>query len=190
MENLLPDHDIREPNSSALIAIFRVLQRQPWKTFAAQTWDTAKRFLLLTVLATSLAALLPPAIAYARDYDAFSVDVPFKFNIGNRAFRPGHYQFVFVGPGLLALRDSHAHIIASVVARSRETGAPSPISRLVFSKQKNHSHLTQIWLENRSQVLDVLGEELAIRPPAPPPAPLPPEVNSLLDRRTSPGLKY
>ncbi len=182
MENLLPDRDIREPNSSALLAVYWVLRRQPWKTFAIRTWDTMKRYLL----AALLAALLLPAAAQARTYDVFTADVPFKFHVGNRTFRPGHYQFIFVGTGLLALRDAHARVVASLVTRSVETSTPSPASKLVFKK---HAELAQILIENRSQVVEVLGEELAIRQPASPSPALPRDVDSLFDRRSAPGLK-
>lgn len=199
--NLLPDREIRDSNSSALVAIYWVLRRQPWKTMAVRTWDTMRRFLLSTLLAASLGALLPP-IAHARSndvpstqartYDVLSTNVPFKFKVGDRTFRPGNYQFIFLGPGRLAMRDSNLHIIAAFTTRSRETGDPALVTKLVFSNHKKHSQLTQIWIENRSQVLDVLGEEVALRP-TPPSSPLPPmftpDIYSLFDRGAAPGMK-
>ena len=184
MTYLLPDRDLREPNTSVLTAAYWVLRRQPWKTFAYRTWDTMKRFLLSTLLAASLSALLP-ALAHARTYETFTVDVPFKFHVGNRAFRPGRYQFIFAGPGLLALRDAKQHVIATFVTRSIETGKPSPDSKIVFKK---HEQLAQIWIENRSQIVEILGEELAIRQPAPA-IPVPLDVDSLFDRRSAPGFR-
>src|SRR5262249_32482933 len=113
MTHLLPHQDPREPNSSVLVAAFCVLRRKPWKTLAFRTWDPMKRILQLSLLAASLGALLAPALAHARTYEVMHANVPFKFNIGDRTFRPGHYQLIFVGPGLIALRDSHGHVIAS-----------------------------------------------------------------------------
>jgi hypothetical protein len=190
MTHLLPHQDPREPNSSVLVAAFCVLRRQPWKTLALRTWDPMKRLLQLSLLAASLGAILAPALAHARTYDVMHANVPFKFNIGDRTFRPGHYQLIFVGPGLIALRDSHEHVIASLVTRSTGTDGPSPVSKLVFSRQTKHPQLAQIWIENRSQVLEVLGEEVAMRPIPPLPAALPPEINSLFERRTEPRLKH
>jgi hypothetical protein len=189
--NFFPKQDLREPNSSVLVAAFYVLQRQPWKSLAIKTVQTMKRLLLLTLLAVLLAAWLLPATAHARTYDVLNADVPFKFQIGARSFRPGHYQFVLVGPGLVALRDSHEHVIATLVTRSRDTDGPASATKLVFNKQKKHSQLAQIWMENRSQVLDVVGEEMAFRHtpiPGPPPT-LRPDVNSLLERRDGLRLK-
>lgn len=188
MTNLLPDRDLREPNSSAVLAVYWVLRRQPWKTWAARTWDTVSRLFLFALFAISLTVLLATA-AHARTYEVFTVDVPFKFDIGHRTFRPGQYQFIFVGPGLLALRDSHAHVVASLVTRSIETGGPLPTSKLVFRNQKKQQHLAQIWIENHTQVVEILGEELSVRQSSPPPPPLPASVNSLFERSGAPGFK-
>jgi hypothetical protein len=128
-----------------------------------------KRFLQLTFLAVSLAASLLPVAAQVRTYKVLSVDVPFKFNVGDRSFRPGCYQFIFVGTGLLMVRDARSHIVASLLTRSVETGSASPSTRLVFRHQKKHQHLAQIWIENHTQVLEILGEELAMRQAPPPP---------------------
>ena len=121
-----------------------------------------KSFLHSTLLATLLAALLLPAAAQVRTYNVLTADVPFKFNVGNRTFRPGHYQFIFVGASLLALRDAKAHTVASLITRSIETTGPSPATKLVFDMRKKHARLAQSYIESRSQVLEVLGEQLAM----------------------------
>jgi hypothetical protein len=131
------------------------------------------------------------AAAQARMVDVFHADVPFKFKVGDRTFRPGRYDLIFVGPGLIAMRDSHAHVVASLTVRPRETGSPAPASKLVFANQKKDRRLTQIWTENRSQVLDVLGEEMVMRPAPSFPADEPPlGGNSLFERRPVLGLKH
>ncbi len=151
-----------------------------------------KRCLQLTLLATCLATL--PLAAQARTYHVLSTDVPFKFDVGHRTFRPGHYQFILIGPGLLAMRDSRERIIASLISRSRETGGPAPASKLVFNTpKKHHAQLAEIWIKDRSQVLEVMGEEVAVRQSYPPPAP--PNVDSLyidslFNRPAAPGLKH
>lgn len=192
MTHLFPNQDLRDPNSSVLVAAFYALQRQPWKALAIRTWETMKRLMLVTMLVVSLTAWLTPATAHARTYDVLNADVPFKFQIGSRTFHPGHYQFIFVGPGLVMLRDSHERVIASLVTRSRDIDGPAPATKLVFNKQKKNSQkLAQIWMESRSQILDVVGEEMAIRQaplPGPPPA-VRPDVESLLDRRDGIRLK-
>lgn len=185
MTDLLTNHDPREYNSSVLVTAYDFLRRQPWKILAANALDAAKRFLQLSLLV----ALLLPALAHARSYDVMHAEVPFKFDIGNRTFRPGHYDFIMVGPGLVALRDSRAHIIASLVVRARETNAPLPTSKLMFNKQSKHFQLAEMWIEKRSQVLEVVGEELALRPARPAPTIEPGVVNSLFDRRRT-GMKY
>jgi hypothetical protein len=191
VKNYYPNREI-DQNDSVLVAAYRSLRRQPWKRMATSTWNTMKRFLDAIMVALLLAVVLVPTAAQARTYDVINVDVPFKFSIGNRTFRPGHYQFIFVGVGLLALRDAKAHTVASLITRSVETGAPSPESKLVFKKDGKHgkrSQLDRICIERRSQVLEVLGEEPVIPHAPAPPAPLPPGVDSLLDVRSGHGLR-
>lgn len=124
-----------------------------------------KRFLQSTLLAMSLAVFFLPSAAQARTYDVVTASVPFRFNIGSREFRPGRYEFILLGPGILALRDTRTtHIVASLVTRSIEADGPLPTSKLVFHRQKKHQHLAEIWIEKRTQVIEVVGEELAMRP--------------------------
>lgn len=169
MANPYPTREI-DSNESVVTAVFRVLRRQPWKTMAARTWDTVSRLFLSALFAISLTVLLATA-AQARTYDVMAADVPFQFNIGNRTFRPGHYQLIFADNGLLVLRDSHAHVITSLVTRPIETSGPLPSTKLVFDRRKKHAQLAQIFIENRSQILEVLGEELVVRQSILPPAP-------------------
>lgn len=152
---------------------------------------TRKFLLHSTLVAALLAACVRPAAAQTRTYNVFTADVPFKFNIGNRTFRPGHYQFIFVGAGLLALRDAKKHVVASVIYRPINTGAPSPVSKLVFKAQKKHAQqLARICIQNQSQVLEILEEELAIRQTAPPPpALLPQGIESMFERSSVPRLR-
>ncbi|HYX53381.1 MAG TPA: hypothetical protein VE783_08005 [Candidatus Limnocylindrales bacterium] len=129
--------------------------------------------------------------AHAATYDALNADVPFKFKVGDRTFRPGHYQFVLVGNGLIAVRDAKSHVIASLMARHAETIGPVETSKLVFRAKKKDRLLSQIWIDTKGDVLDVLGEQPAM-PPIPSSLPSPlirPELDSLLERRTSPGFK-
>jgi hypothetical protein len=142
--------------------------------------------LLHSILLVALLATSVLLAAQARTYNVISVEVPFKFNVGTRTFSAGHYQFISVGPGLLAVRDSHARVIASLITRSIETGEVSPATKLVFELQKKHSKLARIRIQNRSQALEVLGEELAMRqPPAPlgPGLGLGPDGLSMFERR-------
>ena len=105
----------------------------------------------------------------ARSHEGFTTDVPFKFNVGERTFRPGHYEFIFAGSGLVALRDGQKKIVASFVTRSIAAAKPASASKLVFSNRKKRQHLIQIWIENRAEGVEIIGEELAFRsiPPQP-----------------------
>lgn len=147
-----------------------------------------RRFLQSTFLAVLLVALLLPAAAQVRPYVAIKVDVPFKFKVGARSFRAGSYEFVSVGSNLMALRDARAHIVASLITRAVESGTVAPSTRLVFRHQKKHLYLAQIRVQDLSQILEILGEELAI-PPARPPALAPSEVLLFGDRKSGTGLK-
>jgi len=123
---------------------------------------------LLLVLASLL-----PAGAQVRMYQAIGADVPFKFTVGERSFAPGHYDFILVGAGLIAVRDHHRHLVASLVTRSSEEAKPSERTRLVFDRSKKKARLEKIYVESRAEVLEVVGEQLAMRfPPAPEPVPM------------------
>lgn len=170
MTSLLSHQELHEPNSSAVTDVWLVLRRQPWDQWARKALDIMKSVLQAALFAALLSAVLLPTVAQARTYECFSVDVPFRFYVGNRTFSPGHYEIILAGPGLVALRDAKAHDVASLVTRSIESGEPASESKLVFKTQKKHQLLAQIYIASRSQVLEVMGEELAIRnqPPAPP----------------------
>lgn len=160
----------RKPNYSIQRSADLAVRRQPRQVMAAKTWLAIRRFLLLTIFAGCLMPL-PAAAADARTYDALMADVPFKFHIGQRIFRPGHYQFIFVGNGLLAMRDAHHHVVASLVTRSIDRGAPAGESKLVFTTHNKDIRLAEIRMQDKSQVLEILGEQLAI-PAAAPPQPI------------------
>jgi hypothetical protein len=149
----------------------------------------------IALFVATLAALMFPAAAQARTYEVFTVDVPFKFNIASRTFQPGQYQFVLVGPGVLALRDGNGRVIASLITRSVETGTPSATSKLVFDHHKKNAQLIRLCLENRSEALEIMGEQYAMRSePFPATIVMPgtfmPSVETLFEGRLSKGLKY
>lgn len=171
MNDLFPSQEIpREPNYSIQYAAYLALRRQPWKVIAVKTWLAIKRFFVMTIF---VACLMPLSTAAAdtHTYDAFLADVPFKFHIGQRTFRPGYYQFIFVGNGLLAMRDAHHHVVASLVTRFIDRGAPAGESKLVFTTHNKDICLAEIRMQDKSQVLEIVGEQLAI-PTAAPPLPI------------------
>jgi hypothetical protein len=145
------------------------------------------RWMLLT---TFLVAGLLSARAQERTYKVLTADIPFKFDVGNRTFHSGRYQFIMVGTGLLAMRDGHSHTVASLVARPVESASPALYTRLVFLPGKKRLHLAQVWLENHTVMLEVMGEELAFQQPAPPPDSLPVEVFSLTGRNQVPRMRH
>ncbi len=149
-----------------------------------------KHLLQSALLAACIGAMLLPAAAQHHTYDVLTADVPFRFSVGHRTFRPGHYQFIFVGAGLLALRDSRGHIVARIVARPVESPVAPATSKLVFRHRNKHSRLAQIWIENRTQVLEIVGEDLALvqSPPHSTPS-VPIDPFSLNERRDAPRLR-
>jgi hypothetical protein len=148
------------------------------------------KFLLHSTLLTALVvAPLLPLSGQARTYETLTAQVPFKFNVGDRTFRAGQYQFILVGPGLLAIRDAKKHIIAALITRSVETSGPAASTRLVFDMKKPHARLAQISLENRSQVLEVLGEQRGMLSSPPRTPPLPADSYSFSNRSDVPRLK-
>jgi hypothetical protein len=114
------------------------------------------------LLAGALAQDQPQA--RERTYPTFAVDVPFKFNVGHRTFDAGRYQFILLGPGLLALGDLHKkRLVATLLTRQLQTTAVPAATKLVFTNDQKYARLTSILLEHQSHGLEVLGEEVAIR---------------------------
>lgn len=167
MKDLFYNQEIPRQHSSSIenSAYFDV-RHKPWKVMAARTWPAVKRSLLLTIFVACLMPL-PAVAADTRTYDALLADVPFKFHIGQRSFRPGHYQFIFVGNGLLTMRDAHRHVVVSLITRSIDGGAQAEVSKLVFTTQNKDIRLAEIRMQNKSQILEILGEQLAIPTAAP-----------------------
>jgi len=170
MTRFLPGPGLLRTTRTALLTAFRAPRRQFWEVLASATWDNVSRALHAIMFAAALAVLLFSPAAHARSYDVFTADVPFKFNVGERTFRPGHYEFIFVGPGLVAVRDAQKEVIGSFITRTITTQTPAPSSKLVFVNDKKRQQLSQIWLENRTEGVQILREELAVRstPPKPP----------------------
>jgi hypothetical protein len=153
------------------------------KSEVKDSFSNIKRFFLFAIFMAGLTALTP-APAQARTYDVLTADVPFKFDIGERTFGPGQYQFIFVANGLLAVRDSHAHVIASMITRSRDAGTPAPATKLVFATQNNHTRLTAIHIEHSSDVLEVVREQVAVTRAPSPPASIPMDTFFVFGTRT------
>lgn len=191
MTNSLPRGEFRDTNSSAVYAIYSILRRQPWKSMAIATWDTMRRFLHMALIAGSLAALLP-TLAHARLYDVVSSEVPFDFQIGERTFKPGRYDFIMASPGVVAMRDSRKRIVANIATRPRTTGGLADKPKLVFNTHTKTAQLIQIWVTKDQPGMDVVGEEKAVHSSAA--APLmntyQPGLEFLMQRPSAPGLKY
>jgi len=152
--------------SSALLGAGRALRHQFWEALTTTRWYVVTRLLLAGVLVVSVLALQRPAAAEPHTYQVITANVPFQFFVGDRGFHPGQYEFIMVGNGLLAIRDAKKHFIASLVTRSSE--ADGPVSnKLVFTHRKKRAYLTQIFLEDSTQVMEVQGEQLVIAPALP-----------------------
>jgi len=158
---------MRRSVSLALLSAGRAVRHQFQEIFTSAGSPFAARLLHAAVLAVSILALQQPAAAESHNYDVITADVPFKFFVGERSFRPGQYDFIMVGNGLLAMRDAKKHFIASLVTRSTENDGPAVTNKLVFTHRKNRPYLTHIFVEHRKLVMEVQGEQLAIAPARP-----------------------
>lgn len=191
MTNLLLNHatldrETRDYNSSAILALFRFVKRQPWKLLAAGTWNAAKHFLQLTLVAASLGSLFSP-LAHAAAYKAVDAEIPFEFTIGQMSFPAGHYQLVYASPGLLSLKDDRFNVVASFFTLSVVNNGDVPTSKLVFNVQDEHHRLNQIWIED-SRILEVLGNPVAShRSKSPKEQPV--DVGAMSKQGSAPGLK-
>lgn|GEM_PF-1430338 len=191
MNNYIPRGQFQDTNTSAVLAVYRILRRQPWKAMAMKTWDHMRRFLHLALIATSLGALLPN-LAQARLYDVVSTDVPFAFQIGERTFQPGHYEFVVASPRVVVMRDLHQHIAVNIATRARTTGGLASSTKLVFSRHSKPAQFIEIWASKGQPGMDVVGEEKSAQTvqPASRVNTWAPGFDFLVERPPSPGLKH
>jgi hypothetical protein len=188
--NVLSNQDLRDSNSSAISAMYRVLLRRPWKTWAFSTWNRAKHVLQVAGFAALMVMLMPSPPAQAQTYHSVNADVPFEFTVGARQFSPGSYELVFRGRGMVVLRDTQTRVLAAFYTHDVTAKGPVVKSKLVFSMKDGHQQLRQIWLENHREGFEITREELAMRSQAPvPPPPVSVEVLSLFERRSAPGMK-
>ena len=177
--NSLLSHQAHEPNTSVLEDLYVVLRRQPWNNWVRRTLEIMRGLLSATLIAGCFSVFSQPAVAdQAHTYQVLTAEVPFQFLVGNRSFHPGRYDFIMVGNGLLTIRDAQKHYIASVITRSVESANPAAETKLVFVNGKKQKQLSEIRIQNRSQILQVLGEELAIRSSPPQAVPFDPWFTS------------
>ena len=144
------------------------------------------RFLQFTLLAL-LASCLPAAAQLPRSFTV-KADVPFKFKIGERLFRPGSYELITYGTNLMAVKDARSHFIASLVVRLMDSTTAAPATKLVFNRHKKYLYLSQISFRDRTQRLEIVGEQLAIPQPRFPDT-APTEILLFNDRHTISGMK-
>ena len=115
------------------------------------------RSCILTLL---ISAILLPAAAQSKSYKAFDSDVPFPFHVGEHKFRPGHYQFVVVGAGLMVMRDSRAHVLSRLITRQVPGQDHEGPSQLWFEKNKGDRKLRGIW--DGPGTYEIMGEEVPV----------------------------
>jgi len=118
-----------------------------------------KNSLQKKLLALLFIAILLPSALQAGTYPVLVAKVPFKFSMGKRVFNPGEYHFAVIGVGLLAVLDSHKHLLGVFLTRSAQTPSPGKSGQLFFQKGKQQAELTRISLDGNEQ--EILGEEPA-----------------------------
>jgi hypothetical protein len=116
----------------------------------------------LTLTSLALAVLLLAGSAHAQfTAHIIKVKVPFEFNVGNQAFPAGEYSLVSTAPYLLLLRDSQAHVLATLVTRSVHAPAVPASAKLEFDVEGGYHRLIRVWQENNA-----IGQELDRPKPA------------------------
>lgn len=129
-----------------------------------QSWKT---IIVVSLLASVLTL---SAGAQNRTYLAFDTNVPFSFQIGDRKFHAGDYQFVVTGAGLMAMRDGKGNTLTTLLTRDVRAAEPTGPTRLVFEKLHGRTRLLCIWMNNSVQGFEILKEEVVASPlqPSPP----------------------
>ena len=101
--------------------------------------------------------LFAGAAAAQNEQRIIHVKVPFEFTIGDKAFPAGDYSLLRAAPDRLDLRDSDAHVLASVITHSVQSLDKSASTKLEFYTSAGGHALKQVWVEN-----ETIGYELAV----------------------------
>jgi hypothetical protein len=125
-----------------------------------------KSFALLALLMTMI---LVSAEAQQRTYQSFNGNVPFSFNIGERKFHSGYYEFIVAAPGIMLMRDAHQHPLATLLIREIKGIEREVAPRMVFDQGKHRTRLLSIWMPRGAQGFEILREDVPA-PRIPPPS--------------------
>jgi hypothetical protein len=125
-----------------------------------------KSFVLLALLMT---VMLVSAEAQQHTYQSFNSNIPFSFNIGERKFHAGYYEFIVAAPGMMVMRDAHQHILATLLTRELQGIDREVDSRMVFDQGKHRTRLLSIWMPRGAQGFEILREDVPLRRSVPPP---------------------
>lgn len=118
-----------------------------------------KNAILICVL---IVAGLLPAGAQNRHLQSFNSEVPFEFKIGDRKFHAGYYEFVVLGPGIMAMRDRRAHVLAMLMTRQLQGQERDVAPRFIFQNSKGHMRLSSIWNAKGAEGYEILGEDMPV----------------------------
>src|SRR5262249_42124 len=117
----------------------------------------------LALLALLMTIMLVSAEAQQHTYQSFNSNVPFSFNIGDRKFHAGYYEFVVAAPGIMVMRDAHQHVLATLLTRDLKGIDREVASRMVFDQGKHHTKLLSIWMPRGAQGFEILREDVPLR---------------------------
>src|SRR3954468_11082301 len=103
-----------------------------------------KRSLILIALTFAMFGVS----AFAQSaYMQLKVDVPFDFYVGKQTFSAGEYSVVRTSPGILILRDSRNHVVATMLTSTTEFPSPRNSSILKFRNEGGRYLLSEVWEE-------------------------------------------
>lgn len=103
---------------------------------------------ILTSLLTIV--LCSAGSAYAQNPSVIKVNIPFGFNLGDKAFQPGEYSLVQPLQHFLVLRNARGQAIASTFTNGVESSSSSAVSTLKFRSVGGQYLLTEVWQQDRS----------------------------------------
>jgi hypothetical protein len=108
--------------------------------------------------ALSFAVLLLAGQAYAQFAPrVVQVKIPFDFTVGEKEFPAGEYILVSMAQHRVDLRDSHHHVLASLITHSVQSLDESGSTKLQFSTMGGRHALRQVWIKG-----DLIGDELEV----------------------------
>jgi hypothetical protein len=118
------------------------------------------RLFLASLLFGVLLATVP-GLAQASPF-RLKVEVPFRFDVGNKTFAAGEYYIISVAPNTLALRDSEYRFLGFFMTGTLQSRERSHTTAVEFAQEGGRRVLKQVWQEGTHYGFEMASRKAAV----------------------------